>query len=85
MTVRVLVVEDEAIAAEAHSAYVGRVDGFEVAGVARSAGEAMRLLAADPTSTWCCWTCTSRTDTASFRWRRGLCESCRRPHHQGLQ
>lgn len=48
MTVRVLVVEDEAIAAEAHSAYVGRLDGFEVAGVARSAGEAMRLLAADP-------------------------------------
>jgi response regulator of citrate/malate metabolism len=32
MTVRVLVVEDEAIAAEAHSAYVGRLDGFEVAG-----------------------------------------------------
>ena len=49
MTVRVLVVEDEAIAAEAHSAYVGRLDGFEVAGVARSAGEARRLLAADPT------------------------------------
>ena len=37
MTVRVLVVEDEALAAEAHAAYVGRVDGFEVAGVARSA------------------------------------------------
>jgi response regulator of citrate/malate metabolism len=49
MTVRVLVVEDEAIAAEAHTAYVGRIDGFEVAGVARSAGDAMRLLAADPT------------------------------------
>ena len=27
---RVLVVEDEPIAAEAHTAYVGRVDGFEV-------------------------------------------------------
>ncbi len=37
MTVRVLVVEDEAIAAEAHAAYVGRVPGFEVAGIARSA------------------------------------------------
>jgi response regulator of citrate/malate metabolism len=49
VSVRVLVVEDEAIAAEAHSAYVGRIDGFEVAGVARSAGEAMRLLTADPT------------------------------------
>ncbi|UUZ58799.1 response regulator [Nocardioides sp. B-3] len=49
MSVRVLVVEDEAIAAEAHSAYVGRIDGFEVAGVARSAGDAMRQLTADPT------------------------------------
>ena len=49
MTVRVLVVEDEAIAAEAHSAYIGRLDGFEMAGVARSAAEAMRLLTADPT------------------------------------
>lgn len=48
MTVRVLVVEDEAVAAEAHSAYLARVPGFEVAGVARSAGEAIRLLAADP-------------------------------------
>jgi response regulator of citrate/malate metabolism len=49
MTVRVLVVEDEQLAAEAHAAYTNRVEGFEVAGVARSAGEAMRLLAGDPT------------------------------------
>jgi response regulator of citrate/malate metabolism len=48
MTVRVLVVEDEQLAAEAHAMYTNRVDGFEVAGVARSAGEAMRQLAADP-------------------------------------
>lgn len=48
MSVRVLVVEDEAAAAEAHAAYVARVPGFEVAGVARSAGEAARALAADP-------------------------------------
>ncbi|MGY2874627.1 response regulator of citrate/malate metabolism [Marmoricola sp. URHA0025 HA25] len=48
MTVRVLVVEDEQLAAEAHATYTNRVDGFEVAGVARSAGEAMRQLAADP-------------------------------------
>ena len=47
MTVRVLVVEDEATAAEAHASYVGRVDGFELAGVARSAGEAARFLQAD--------------------------------------
>lgn len=45
--VRVLVVEDEALAAEAHAAYVGRVDGFEVAGVARSAAEAARHLSGD--------------------------------------
>ncbi len=47
MTVRVLVVEDEATAAEAHAAYVGRVDGFEVAGVARSAADAVRHLNTD--------------------------------------
>jgi len=47
MSVRVLIVEDEALAAEAHASYVGRVDGFEVAGVARSAGEAARFLATD--------------------------------------
>ena len=49
MNVRVLVVEDEEIAAEAHALYVGRVPGFELAGVARSAGEAVRLLARDET------------------------------------
>ncbi len=42
--VRVLVVEDDALAAEAHATYVGRVAGFEVAGVVRSAGEAARAL-----------------------------------------
>jgi response regulator of citrate/malate metabolism len=47
VTVRVLVVEDEALAAEAHAAYTSRVDGFEVAGVARSAAEAARFLTAD--------------------------------------
>ena len=47
MTVRVLVVEDEALAAEAHASYVGRVDGFELAGVARSGNEAARFLEAD--------------------------------------
>jgi len=45
VNVRVLVVEDEQLAAEAHAAYVERVPGFEVAGVARSAGEAARFLA----------------------------------------
>jgi response regulator of citrate/malate metabolism len=45
MDVRVLVVEDEQLAAQAHAAYVGRVAGFELAGVARSAGEAARFLA----------------------------------------
>jgi response regulator of citrate/malate metabolism len=49
MTVRVLVVEDEQLAAEAHASYTNRLHGFEVAAVARSAVEAMRVLAADPT------------------------------------
>ena len=48
MTVRVLVVEDEEVAAEAHATYVGRLPGFELGGVARSAGEALRLLQRDP-------------------------------------
>jgi response regulator of citrate/malate metabolism len=48
MTVRVLVVEDEELAAEAHASYTRRVEGFEVAAVVRSAGEAMRHLAGDP-------------------------------------
>ena len=48
MNVRVLVVEDEQLAAEAHAAYTNRVEGFEVAAVARSASEAMRKLEADP-------------------------------------
>ena len=47
MSVRVLVVEDEQLAAEAHASYVGRVPGFELAGVARSAGEAARFLESD--------------------------------------
>ena len=48
MTIRVLVVEDERIAAEAHAAYVGRVAGFELAGIARSGVEALRHLRQDP-------------------------------------
>ena len=44
MSVRVLVVEDEVRTAEAHASYVGRVPGFEVAGVAHSVADTMRLL-----------------------------------------
>jgi response regulator of citrate/malate metabolism len=44
VTVQVLVVEDEELAAEAHADYVRRTSGFEVAGVARSSVEALRLL-----------------------------------------
>jgi response regulator of citrate/malate metabolism len=44
--VRVLVVEDEQLAAEAHAAYVERTPGFELAGVTRSAGDAARFLGA---------------------------------------
>ena len=42
--VRVLVVEDEELSAQAHADYVRRTAGFEVAGVARSSVEALRLL-----------------------------------------
>jgi len=43
--IRVLVVEDEPIAARAHKAYVERVAGFEVVAVANSRMEAERALA----------------------------------------
>ena len=46
--VRVLVVEDEELAAEAHAEYTRRVPGFEVVGVARTAAEAARLLSTVP-------------------------------------
>ena len=39
-----LVVEDEPVTAEAHAAYVGRVDGFDVGGVAHTGHEAIRML-----------------------------------------
>ncbi|MFI6318449.1 response regulator [Nonomuraea sp. NPDC050556] len=42
--ISVLVVEDEEITAEANRVFVGRVPGFEVAGVARSGSEALRFL-----------------------------------------
>ena len=46
--IRVLVVEDDPIAAEAHAAYVQRLERFTLAGVAHSAGEALRLLRREP-------------------------------------
>ncbi len=45
MSLRVLVVEDEAIAAAAHTAYVERVPGFEVTATVHSGREALRVLA----------------------------------------
>ncbi len=41
---RVLVVDDEPITADAHAAYLRRIDGFEVAGIAHSGHEAIRAL-----------------------------------------
>ncbi|CAN7487305.1 response regulator [Knoellia sp. LjRoot47] len=41
---RVLVVEDEPVAAEAHATYVGRVPGFVVAAVATTGQEALKAL-----------------------------------------
>ena len=48
MTVKVLIVEDEELAAEAHAEFTRRVDGFEVVAVTRSAGEAVRQLTNGP-------------------------------------
>jgi response regulator of citrate/malate metabolism len=42
--VRVLVVDDERLIAEAHAEYVRRIPGFEVAGVAFSGHEALRFV-----------------------------------------
>lgn len=42
--IRVLVVEDDPVAADAHRLYVGRVPGFEVTAVAHSRAEAVRAL-----------------------------------------
>ncbi len=41
---RVLVVEDEEIASSAHAAYVERLPGFALAGVARSGADTLRML-----------------------------------------
>jgi response regulator of citrate/malate metabolism len=42
--INVLVVEDDLVAADAHRLYVERVEGFAVAGVVHTAGEARRAL-----------------------------------------
>jgi response regulator of citrate/malate metabolism len=42
--IRVLVVEDEPVAAAAHAAYVGRLPGFSLAGTAPDGQSALRLL-----------------------------------------
>ncbi|WP_225799207.1 response regulator [Streptomyces sp. NK15101] len=45
---RVLVVEDDPVAADAHALYAGRVEGFTVVGVAHSRAEAVRILDRTP-------------------------------------
>lgn len=46
--IRVLVVEDEPVAAEAHRAYVERTPGFAIAAVAGTAAQALDALARQP-------------------------------------
>ena len=46
--ISVLVVEDDPIAAQAHEAHVNRVEGFEVAGCARTGQQALQLLERTP-------------------------------------
>jgi response regulator of citrate/malate metabolism len=43
--INVLIVEDEPLIAEAHRAYLGRLEGFSVAGIAHTARDAMRIAA----------------------------------------
>ncbi|MFB6839321.1 response regulator [Streptomyces sp. NPDC056361] len=45
---RVLVVEDDPVAADAHALYAGRVEGFTVVGVAHSRAAAVRILDRTP-------------------------------------
>ncbi|MBF6181690.1 response regulator [Nocardia otitidiscaviarum] len=42
--IRVLVVDDDFMVARVHSGYVSRTAGFEVAGVAHTGGEALRMI-----------------------------------------
>ncbi|MFI5719322.1 response regulator [Nocardia sp. NPDC051750] len=44
--IRILIVEDEPLIAEAHEAYLGRVTGFQAVGVARTGRDALRSVAA---------------------------------------
>jgi response regulator of citrate/malate metabolism len=46
--IKVLVVEDDPVAADAHKLYVQRVAGFEVSGVAHTGAEAMRFVEQHP-------------------------------------
>ncbi|MBD0710685.1 MULTISPECIES: response regulator [unclassified Streptomyces] len=46
--IRVLVVEDDPVAADAHALYVGRVEGFTVVGIAHSRAAAARVLDRTP-------------------------------------
>ncbi|WP_066516345.1 response regulator [Curtobacterium ammoniigenes] len=43
-SIRTVVVDDDPMNADAHAAYVNRVDGFVTAGIARSGGAALELL-----------------------------------------
>ena len=45
--IRVLVVDDERLTAEAHASYVGRMEGFELAGIAMTAGAAHAAVLAE--------------------------------------
>ncbi|MFJ8662586.1 response regulator [Streptomyces sp. NPDC093795] len=47
-SLRVLVVEDDPVAADAHALYAGRVQGFTVVGVAHSRAAAVRVLERTP-------------------------------------
>ncbi|BFO15408.1 hypothetical protein SHKM778_17960 [Streptomyces sp. KM77-8] len=64
--IRVLVVEDDPVAADAHVLYVDRVPGFVAVGKAHTGAEARRALERTPS------TCSSSTSTCptctAFSW-----------------
>lgn len=79
MTIRVLVVEDEPLIADAHREYTERVAGFSVVGVAHSARDALAVLRAEPVDlvlldlncrTGTAWRCAGRCG------RRGAPPTC---------
>ena len=68
--IEVLVVDDDTGVARVNAAYVEKVAGFHVAGVAHNVAEALHRLEMLPPWTWSSWTTICRTAQASWSSRR---------------